>query len=426
MHPLLYDLIYSLVFIFYVPIFLGKSLIKRKAFANLKDRLGLIHPKKKKNGKIIWIHAVSVGEFLSIRKLVELIEKKSPQTNIIISTITPPAYALAQKYLSSRCFICYFPFDWSFSVKKALHNINPDLIILMESEFWPNFLYFCKKCHKTVMTANGRVSEKAFKGYMKVQKFFKTRLEAISLFCMQSQSDADRLMQIGVEEKRIQVTGNMKFDSKPSENIEVLRAVEQWIGTCPSLLAGSTMKGEEELLLEIFNKLKMDFNTLKLIIAPRNPDRFDEVAQIIKDKGFALCRRTHKVITESDVFLLDTIGELPSLHKLASVVLVGGSIKPFGGHNVIEAAYYKKPIVIGEYMENFADIVSYFLKNEACVQTPFKGLYAALKKLFSAEELRKKLGENAYKVIEQNNGATNKVFYHINALLDARRSTLDS
>ena len=186
------------------------------------------------------------------------------------------------------------------------------------------------------------------------------------------------------------------------------------------------MKGEEELLLEVFNKLKEDFHTLKLIIAPRNPDRFDEVAQIIKDKGFALCRRTHNVITESDVFLLDTIGELPSLHKLASVVLVGGSIKPFGGHNVIEAAYYKKPIVIGEYMENFADIVSYFLKNEACVQTPFQGLYAALKKLFSAEELRKKLGENAYKVIEQNNGATNKVFYHINSLLDARLSTLDS
>lgn len=234
---------------------------------------------------------------------------------------------------------------------------------------------------------------------------------------MQSQQDAERLNQLGVDKSKIQVIGNMKFDIKPPENKEIQQALEQWLTGYPCVLVGSSMKGEEELLLDLFCKLKQDFVNLKLIIAPRNPDRFDEVSQIIKDKGFTLCRRTEKEIVESDVFLLDTIGELPSLYHLATLVIIGGSIRPFGGHNIIEAAYFKKPIIVGEFMENFADIVSYFIRNHACIQVPYQNFNTEIQKLLHSEELRITLGENAYKVIEQNLGATEIIFQNITEML---------
>ncbi|OGF64624.1 MAG: hypothetical protein A2Y62_00555 [Candidatus Fischerbacteria bacterium RBG_13_37_8] len=417
MHPFFYDIIYTVMFIFYLPLFLGKSLIKKKSFAKVQERFGIIKVIEKKEGTRIWIHAVSVGEFLSIKKLIGTLKKTVPGIIIYISTVTPAAYSLANKIVDERCSVFYFPFDWSFTVKRVLNKIHPDLIVLMESEFWPNFLYYCSKMNITIMTANGRISERAFQGYSILKTFFASRLESIKLFCMQSKADAERLSQLGIDSSRIKIVGNMKYDVEPPTNSSAKEQLSEWLKENQCIIAGSTMKGEEELLLELFIKLKKEYNTLKLIIAPRHLDRFNEVAHIIEGKGLTYCRRTAGQIKDTDVFLLDTIGELASIHALATIVIVGGSILSFGGHNIIEPAYFKKPIIIGEHMENFSEVTAHFLQQQACIQIPYNDFYERLTLLLKDTEERGRLGNNAFNVVQQNLGATEKVYGYVLEML---------
>lgn len=420
MHPYVYDIIYIIGFILYCPLFLGKAIFKKKNLINLKERFGFVNIDDKKSNLRIWVHAVSVGEFISIKGLICLIKQRIPDSVICISTVTPAAYFLANKTLGRDCFIFLFPFDWSFAIKRVIKKVNPDLIIVVESEFWPNFLYYCGKYKIPLLIANGRLSERAFRRYKIFRNFFLNRLSSIKFFCMQTEADANRLKELGVDESKIIVTGNVKYDIKPQSISDALNQVNAWLDGRQCILAASTMNGEEKLIFELYKKLRNDFPQLKLIIAPRHHERFDEVKKIIKQEGFDYCLRTGNKIEQTDVFLLDTIGELASIIQLATIVIMGGSIKPFGGHNIIEPAYFKRTIIVGEHMENFTDVINNFIMNKACIQIPFEKFYNEIKELLINEKKRQELGGNAFKILQKNMGATENIFKYILNILNLK------
>jgi len=417
MHPFIYDIIYTIAFLIYCPFFLGRSLIRKKNLINVQERFGFIEAKEKGSGKRVWFHAVSVGEYLSIRKLIDELLNKEPSISICISTATPAAYLLAKKISNERCYVFLFPFDWSFVIKRVIEKIKPDVVVVAESEFWPNFLYYCKQFSIPLIIVNGRVSEKSYRRYKLFKRFFINRLSAIKLFCLQTDKDAERLRKLGVDARKIVICGNMKYDIKPPSESEALAMVEKWSDNKQIILAASTMNGEEIMILDLYRRLKKDFSDLKLIIAPRHSERSSELEKILSQAQLSYCLRSKGEVVESDVFVLDTIGELSSIIKTATVVIMGGSIKPYGGHNIIEPAYFKKAIVVGEHMENFAEVIENFLQEEACVQTSFDKFYEVVKELLKSEEKRISLGERAYRIVERNSGATDRVFKYIEAIL---------
>lgn len=420
MHPYVYDIIYTIAFILYCPLFLGKALFKKKNLINLKERFGFINIDSRKSNLGIWVHAVSVGEFISIKGLIRLIRQQIPDASVWVSTVTTAAYFLANKTFGKECFTFLFPFDWSFVIKRVIKQVNPDLIIVVESEFWPNFLYYCGKARIPLMIANGRLSERAFRRYKIFRSFFLNRLNSIKLFCMQTEADANRLIELGIDEGKIIVAGNVKYDIKPQQSGDAFYQVNAWLGEAQCILAASTMNGEEKLIFELYKRLRKDFSRLKLIIAPRHHERFDEVKKIIKQEGFDYRLRTENRTDQSDVFLLDTIGELASVIQLGTVVIMGGSIKPFGGHNIIEPAFFKRAIIVGEHMENFADIVNNFIMNKACVQVPFERFYDEVKDLLINEKKRQELGENAFKIVQKNMGVTENIFKYVLDILNLK------
>lgn len=426
MFPIIYDIIYTIIFLLYVPIFLGKSIIKNKPLANLKERLGFISPVvgarvnltgARVNSRRVLIHAVSVGELISVKYLVERMKEEMPYLHILISIITPAAYKLINEKFNNKYEVHYFPFDWSFAVKNFLKKLKPDLVILVESEFWLNFLYYCNKNKIPILLINGRISERAFKWYRIIRRWLCKKLNIIQKFYMQSKADAERLKKIGVEEAKIKILGNLKYDVKPNEKMEGVEEVKKWLKDNPCILVGSSMKGEEGLFLNIYAGLKKKFPSLKLIIAPRHPERFNEVSDLIISKGLSLCKRSEGKIKESEVFLLDSVGELASLYQLSTVVIIGGSFLPYGGHNIIEPAYFAKPIIIGNHMENFKEMAEEFLINKGCLKTDINNLLLALEQMLDNDKLRDELGKNAYKVVRKNAGVTERIINELKNII---------
>jgi len=401
---------------------LGKSIIKKKPLAKLRERFGFISPganfvSARVNKKRVLIHAVSVGELISIKFLLERMKEEIPSLHIIISTITPTAYNLLKEKFNNKYEVHYFPFDWSFAVKKFLRKLKPDLVILVEAEFWLNFLYYCNKYKIPIILINGRISEKAFRRYRMIRRWFYKKLNIIERFYMQSKADAERLEGIGIEGGKIKILGNLKYDVKPNERIEAVEEVRKWLRDNHCILVGSSMKGEEELFLNVYTELKKKFPSLKLIIAPRHPERFNEVSDLIISKRLSLCRRSDGEIKESEVFLLDSVGELASLYQLPTIVIIGGSFLPYGGHNIIEAAYFRKPIIIGEHMENFKEIAEEFFIDSACFKADINNLLLVLEQMLNNDKLRYELGENAYKVVKKNAGATERIVNEVKNII---------
>ncbi|GIU81725.1 MAG: 3-deoxy-D-manno-octulosonic acid transferase [Acidobacteria bacterium] len=380
--------------------------------------------------KVIWVHCVSVGETQAARPLVRLLRQTLPEYKLVISTTTSTGQSLAKKVFAQDAdLVFYFPFDFKFSVRKALEKINPEVVILMETEIWFNFIREASRKGVKICIANARLSEKSFRRYSMIRKTIEQILSHIRLILAQSQIDAERFLQLGAEAEKVKMTGNLKFDLDFDEAENELSRVlqERFADENPIILAASTHRPEESWILDAFSLVLKSSPHARLMIAPRHPERFDEVAELVRNKGFDLARRSAKpnqADKTSKVILLDSIGELRSAMKLAEIVFVGGSLIPHGGQNILEAAVARKVIVTGFYTMNFSSIVEEFRANSALIQLPplkEEEIVRKLKEVFleflQNDSLRREMAERAFRLIEANKGATAKTVQALSSLL---------
>ncbi|MBI2149964.1 MAG: 3-deoxy-D-manno-octulosonic acid transferase [Acidobacteria bacterium] len=410
-----YTLILTLGLALSLPYYLARF---RKYAPTLRDRLGLLKLPRLKDA--IWVHAVSVGEVKAVERLVERLRQQFPGAPLVVSTATPTGQQLARERRDVIDHTFYFPIDLPWCVRRTVERIGPKMVIIAETEIWPNFLRACRRRSIPVVMINGRISDRSFARYRLVRRWLRRVFEDYTVIGMQSEMDRRRIEAIGADPEKVTVFGNLKYDAAgASRPVEPTLAgiLESWN---PVWIAASTMPGEEELVLDAFADLRASHPRLKLVIAPRHAHRFDEVEEIIKRRHVAYARRT-RPDAAGDVLLLDTIGELASIFQYATVVFMGGSLVPTGGHNVLEPARYRKPIVFGPHMENFRDMARLFLDAKAAVQIQRAAeLTPTIRKLLSNAAMASELGQNAHGIVRENSGATDRVLRFLQPV-EARR-----
>jgi 3-deoxy-D-manno-octulosonic-acid transferase len=423
---LAYSLLLSLGLIVLIPHFLFQALAHGKYIAGLRQRLGSLPPV---NGKpVIWLHCVSVGETQAARPLAQRVKREFPNHALVISTITLTGQKLARDVFQTHAeSVFYFPFDWRWSVRRALKTINPAAVLIMETELWPNFLRECKAQRIPVALVNGRISRQSFRRYKLIRFFLRRVLSCLNLAVMQSETDAARLRELGMTDEKLYTAGNLKFDAEIAGELKTKTTeIQDRFGlrsNVPLILAASTHAPEEEVVLESIKQLQ----PARLIIAPRHPERFNEVATLIQKSGLSWTRRTDPPAADdanATVILLDTIGELPATYSLADVVFVGGSIVDKGGHNVLEPAAAGVAVVTGAHTHNFHAIVDLMSEAKAIVQLPpvensaaVEELTHVLKNLLTNTNDRKELGRRAKQLVTDNQGATERTITLLAPLL---------
>jgi 3-deoxy-D-manno-octulosonic-acid transferase len=383
----------------------------------------------------IWIHAVSVGEVLAAKPLVEGLKRRFPERAVFVSTTTETGQRLARERLQSADAIFYFPLDWIVPVRRALSAMRPSLVIVMETEIWPNFLREARRRGVPVVFANARISERSFARYNRwkflVGEFFKRVLQDGERFLAQTPEDALRLSEMGAPEGSVEVTGNLKYDGEQPDFgplgiwlEDQIRRQERW----PVLVAGSVVAEEEEAVLAAYDIVQRQWRHALLILAPRKPDRFEAAAAIATADGWHAVRRSGidfnaPLDENADIVVLDTIGELAGLYLLADAAFVGGSLVPAGGHNILEPAWFAKPPVFGPSMENFRDMAAQFLSAKAAVQVSSgPQLGAVWVQLIQNSPLRERMGRAALQLSERNRGATARSLDRIAEVLARQRS----
>ncbi len=353
----------------------------------------------------IWIHAVSVGEAITAVSLIRrVIEEVSP--HIVLSTVTDTGRQTAKEKLPQGVKVVYVPFDTQSAVRRAIKAVNPGVFAVMETELWPCIFNEMNKQNIPVVILNGRISERSFKGYRRIRFFMKLVLCNVTLFGMQSDTYSQRIIAMGADGSTVKTLGNFKFDTPPSPSIPA------WALRLPGpmLVIGSTHEKEEAIILAAVKRLKAEIGELSVVLAPRHPKRFDEAATVMNSLDIPFVRRSELSDTQdtatlpASVVLLDTIGELASVYGAADVCIMGGSFVPKGGHNLLEPAYWGKPIVCGPHMDNFP-MAGEFTAAHAAVTINAAGLYDTLSELFSNESKRHEMGHNARELYGKNSGA---------------------
>ncbi|HMS08657.1 MAG TPA: 3-deoxy-D-manno-octulosonic acid transferase [Pyrinomonadaceae bacterium] len=427
----IYSILLSAAFVLMLPLFLVR---REKYAAGFKQRLGA-YPEFKQDGrKVIWLHCVSVGEANAARPLVDGLLTEFPDHRVIISTTTKTGQDLAHKIFAGKAdTVFYFPFDWKFSVRKALNNYKPSAVLLMETEIWPRFIHEARLAGARVAVVNGRLSERSFGRYRNIRGFLKSVLADLDLALMLGGDDANRLISLGLAAAKAKVTGNMKFDiaddPRETEIAAELNARFRFDDGRPVIAAASTHEPEERWLLDAFcSVLAGDMKTKpRLVIAPRHPERFGDVARLLREfrddeacefKRYRIARRSDApsdADAEADIILLDSIGELRALYQLTSIAFVGGSLIPHGGQSVLEPAAAGNAIITGPHTFNFADVMRVFIENNAVIQLPEQtneaipdDLFMHISDLLDEPEERAELTRNARAVMEANRGATGK------------------
>lgn len=419
---ILYDLIFLLLILFSLPVYLVRGKLHRGLF----KRLGFMPAGIKLDGPI-WVHAVSVGEAAALRRLVGELREAYPGKKFVVSTVTATGNKIAAGLVKEGDWLTYLPFDFSFSVKRVIERIKPQVFIIAETELWPNLIRSLRKNKIPVVVVNARISDSSYRGYGLIKFLLKPVLRSITLFCAQSSSDAARLEKLGAVKESIRVTGNLKFDlpAQPQADEERRRLREKMglTGRDKLLVCGSTHAGEEELLLGIYRQLRRDFPGLRLLLAPRHPERSADIASLVREKSMLpvlISRLDSGYCGEcgSPVFLLDSIGELNVFYNAADIVFMGGSLVSKGGHNIIEPASLKKPVLFGPHMFNFHDITELFLTQEAAVMAADAAeLKERVKFLLEAESEALRMGERAYELISRNRGSTEKTVELIKGII---------
>jgi 3-deoxy-D-manno-octulosonic-acid transferase len=373
-----------------------------------------------------------VGEAQAAQPLVHALRKSFPNFRLVISTTTVSGQKIARQILAQQAdAIFYFPIDWAWTVRRVLRKIQPSAIIVMETELWPRLFRESRRRQIPVVLVNGRISDRSFRRYRRIRKFMRHVLDDLTLGVMQSENDAERIRDLGLAQNRISVSGNLKFDSAAFETDErltrELRERFSFGDGRPLIVAASTHGGEEALLLEAFKTIRQSDAPARLMFAPRNPERFQDVAALLGASGFKFARRSNPASRDDSVaavILLDTIGELRAVYPLTEIVFVGGSLIPHGGHNVIEPARFGVCTVTGPHTQNFAGIVKLMLQADALIQLSSSGAAAAeltsvLDRLLSDEANRRRLGQRAQDVCDRNRGATEKTIGFIREILTA-------
>ena len=412
------------------PYLIYQAVRYRKYVRNLPQRLGLLPRSFNHDAdESIWIHAVSVGEVLTARALLPELRERYPRLRLFLSTTTMTGQQIARNNLQFIDEVFYFPFDLGFIVNRTLRLVKPRLFIMMETEIWPNLLRACRRGGVRTMLVNGRISARSYPRYRLARPFFRRVLRDVDRFCMQSDEAARRVIDIGAEPGRVVVTGSLKFDSLEIPGAaasadrgrnRVLRYFRITDGR-PVIVAASTLKGEEEPVLDAFQRIRATMTNALLIIAPRKPERFDEAERLARRAGWNVLRRSElRVDAEPrcDVVVLDTIGELAQVFQIATVVFVGGSLVDAGGHNILEPAVFGKPIVFGPHMHNFTEIARTFLDHGAAVQVRTgRELETVLRDLLGDPVRRATLGAGARALVEANRGARSRSLATIAQLL---------
>lgn len=362
----------------------------------------------------IWLHAVSVGESIAARPLLKALRKRYPDHAIVVSNTTETGRGISSTFPEIDLCI-YFPFDFLPAVNCILKSINPKLIIIMETEIWPNFTREATRRGIPVLLANGRISDRSFGRYLKLSWFFRHALQLFSRLCMQTNTDRERIIAIGAPNERTLATGNLKYDIPLCvANSDEKKCLRDSYGIPENLIvltAGSTHAGEEQHVITMYKELAATSKDLFLILVPRHPERCAEVAATLKESGLAFTRRTTLPsagrFQQGEVLLIDTIGEMMNLYALSDVAFVGGSLVPTGGHNLLEPASAGIASVFGPHMTNFREITELVLQYGAGIQVDSPAeLTATMRTLVASYELRRVLGQNGLKMMRDNGGAT--------------------
>lgn len=373
----------------------------------------------------VWLHAVSVGEVLAVSGLLRALRVGRPDLPVLVSTVTETGQAVAAERLGDLQARIYFPFDLPGCVGRALGAIRPRLVLLAETELWPNFLRACGARAIPVVLVNGRISPRSFPRYRLARPFLRRVLQDLTLCLMQSEADAERLRSLGAPADRVRVLGNLKYDLRvapvSANEREAWRRSLSIPEGAPVLVAGSTHRGEEEAAVAALSALRTVEPEARLVLAPRHPERLAEAEATAAAAGFACGCWSARPFAPSflpPVILVDTLGELARLYALGTVVFVGGSLVPVGGHNILEPAQHGSPILFGAHMANFAEMAAAFLAEGAAVQVPdAAGLVAAVLGLVTDPARAKRLGEAAATLLERHRGATARTVAALEVLL---------
>jgi 3-deoxy-D-manno-octulosonic-acid transferase len=438
-----YSLLLTVGFLVLLPRFAIDALRSRKYITGLRERLGHLPAIAFDNRPLIWIHCVSVGETEAARPLVRALLDRFPSYRLVVSTTTVTGQRIARDAFGREAAaVFYFPIDWAWTVRSVLRRLRPAAVLIMETELWPNLLRECRARAIPVALVNGRISITSFGRYKLIRPFISRVLGNISIALMQSEQDAARIRALGIPNERVLMTGNLKFDSAEGAIDESatakIRARFGFDGTERLIVAASTHPPEEDVVIHAFKQIKScePVYRVRLLIAPRHPERFDEVATLLQDSGLTWARRSDAATVEDrgcDVVLLDTIGELRSVYPLADVAFVGGSLIPHGGHNALEPAARGVCVVTGAHTHNFAAVTKALLDENAIVQLPndstseaFAELASALKTLLSNDSQRREIGQRAMGVCNRNRGATKRTVQVIAKLLDTQAGAGES
>lgn len=402
---LIYDFIFFLGLIIYLPLCIYRKKISFPAF---KEKLGILDGSKIAS-ETIWIQVVSVGEVNLIEKLVKRL-REIHTCRIVITTTTLTGNRLAKKKYASSAEVFFFPFDLSFAVKKALSIFKPRVFIAVETELWPNLLYRLKGNNIPVAVINGRISDKAFKRYKMVRPFMRRLLKKCSYIGVQNQAYKDKYIYLGARSDRITISGNMKFESLSIDENHLQDLRLKYANFLKKenyclLIGGSTHHPEEEILLKSYKKILTSGKNVKLLLAPRHPQRIPSIERIAKDYGLnpiKISNINNYVNGINDVFLLDTIGELFYLYSFADICFVGGSLTDYGGHNILEPIFFLKPTIFGANMANFSDIRDIVLSKKAAIEIKNEEmLNITLTKLINDSSLRKDISLKCVDVFEE-------------------------
>ena len=426
----LYSALLALALILSLPYWLFQMARRGKYRQGFKQRMGKCPPHLAipSSRPTIWVHAVSVGEVLAVSGLVSELRRHWPDWRIVISTTTDTGQNLARERFGGEA-VFYFPLDLGFAIHPYLQAVHPQLVVIAETEFWPNFLRLARKSGARVAVVNARISDRSLPGYHRLRFWLPRILENVDLFLAQTEEDRKRLMAIGAHEGRVEVSGNLKFDISPPSPPEVVASLRESFresGTGPILVCGSTVDEEEErMLLQAFQNLLPTHPRALMILAPRHPERFAFVAGLLESLGIHFWKRSlwSGEPMVGGVLLLDSIGELAAIYALADVAFVGGSLVPKGGHNIIEPARHGVAIVVGNFTDNFRDVIWLFQSHQAVRQVGPAELPLVFMELIVDHTARTKLGQNALETLRSQTGATEKTLTALERLLPEPKMT---
>jgi len=431
----LYRILTAISALLLTPYYAVRARRRGESTRSIPERLGRVNLASQRGpGPAVWIHAVSVGEVLAAQPLIQGLKERCPNSEILVSTTTETGQALARERLSAADRIFYFPFDWVQAVRRALRSIRPAIVIVMETEIWPNFLQEAKRAGVPVVFANARISDRSIGRFRRwrwaIDTLFAQAMRNASLFLAQCAEDAGRLVEMGADDTKVIVTGNLKYDMGPPP----IGKFALWLGRqiseqerWPVLVAGSVLAQEEDAVLAAYDYVQRKFRRTLLVLAPRRPDRFQAAADAANTGGWKAVRRSALNLGEAlpddaDILVLDSIGELAGVYSLANTVFVGGSLVTAGGHNILEPASFAKPPVFGPSMDNFREMANQFLDAKAGVQVANgPQLGKVWLQLIENANLSRQMGQAALEICERNRGATARSLNLIVAFLDGQQ-----